>query len=174
VKFIRAFEIPGGHSADSGQGMQVRLQQSAGFLYASPIYVQHHFGTTLAMGAANLHDPQDDFAGFAMHCFVYASQRKADTYLWLLQKDNFQVIPTSLEMLLGDLRFVLEVELNAQRRLPHQDVEAVMKNLSTQGWHLQLPPQEMLAAAPSPAHSGSNDQGSTDENGDDASERKQE
>jgi uncharacterized protein len=81
-----------------------------------------------------------------MHCFVYASQRKANTYLWLAQKDNLKVIPASLAVMLGDLRFVLEVELHAQRRLPHQDVEVVMEHLRTQGWHLQLPPQETLAA----------------------------
>ena len=126
------------------------------------------------MAAANLHDPHDDFAGFAMHCFVYASQRKANTYLWLLKKDNFQVIPASLAMLLGDLRFVLEVELTAQRRLPQQDAEAVMNNLSTQGWHLQLPPQEMLAAAPSPSISITTDQDMTDERGQDTSEHQQE
>ncbi|MBE1160212.1 YcgL domain-containing protein [Dyella acidiphila] len=83
-----------------------------------------------------------------MHCFVYASQRKADTYVWLQQRDNFKPIPASLAMLLGDLRFVLEVELHAQRRLPHEDVEVVMEHLRTQGWHLQLPPQQTLAAPP--------------------------
>jgi uncharacterized protein len=85
-----------------------------------------------------------------MHCFVYASQRKANTYLWLLQKDNFPVIPASLAMLLGDLRFVLEVDLHAQRRLPHEDIDAVMEHLRTQGWHLQLPPQESLSVTPGP------------------------
>lgn len=80
-----------------------------------------------------------------MHCFVYASQRKADTYLWLDQRDHFAVLPASLAPLLGDLRFVLEVELHAERRLPHEDAETVMQHLRTQGWHLQLPPQETLA-----------------------------
>ena len=80
-----------------------------------------------------------------MHCFVYASQRKADTYLWLDRRDNFDVLPSSLMLLLGDLRFVLEVELHPERRLPNEDVEVVMENLHTQGWHLQLPAQETLA-----------------------------
>lgn len=86
-----------------------------------------------------------------MHCFVYASQRKADTYLWLDRKDHFDVLPASLVLLLGDLRFVLEVELHPDRRLPHEDVEVVMQHLRTQGWHLQLPPQETLAT-PTGAH----------------------
>ncbi|GLQ86644.1 YcgL domain-containing protein [Dyella flagellata] len=80
-----------------------------------------------------------------MHCFVYASQRKADTYLWLDRKDHFDVLPASLALLLGDLRFVLEVELHPERRLPNEDAEVVMEHLRTQGWHLQLPPQETLA-----------------------------
>jgi len=88
-----------------------------------------------------------------MHCFVYASQRKANTYVWLAQKDNLKVIPASLAVLLGDLRFVLEVELHAQRRLPQEDVEVVMEHLRTQGWHLQLPPQETLATGSGAASS---------------------
>ena len=81
-----------------------------------------------------------------MHCFVYASQRKADTYVWLSERDNLEALPASLMLLLGDLRFVLEVELHQERRLPHEDVEVVMEHLQTQGWHLQLPPQETLVA----------------------------
>jgi uncharacterized protein len=85
-----------------------------------------------------------------MHCFVYASQRKADTYLWLAKRDDFEILPASLVMLLGDLRFVLEVELQPERRLPRENVEAVLENLRNQGWHLQLPPQETLATAADP------------------------
>ena len=82
-----------------------------------------------------------------MHCFVYASQRKSDTYVWLAARDEFGVVPESLSMMLGDLRFVLEVQLDEQRRLPHEDTEVVLEHLRSQGWHLQLPPQETLAVA---------------------------
>ncbi|HEV2622380.1 MAG TPA: YcgL domain-containing protein [Frateuria sp.] len=82
-----------------------------------------------------------------MHCFVYSSQRKPDTYVWLAARDEFGVIPESLSMLLGDLRFVLEVQLDEQRRLPHEDSRVVLDHLRTQSWHLQLPPQETLAVA---------------------------
>jgi uncharacterized protein len=85
-----------------------------------------------------------------MHCFVYASQRKADTYLWLNRRDNFQALPAPLALMLGDLRFVLEVELHAQRRLPYEDAQMVMDHLVNQGWHLQLPPQQTLASASPP------------------------
>ena len=82
-----------------------------------------------------------------MHCFVYASQRKPDTYLWLGRRDDFERLPESLALMLGDLRFVLEVELSGERKLPHEDAAQVIKHLDEQGWHLQLPPNETLAAA---------------------------
>ena len=83
-----------------------------------------------------------------MHCFVYASLRKADTYVWLARHDDFSVLPDSLALMLGDLRFVLEVELDAQRKLPKEDVATVLANLQTQGWHLQLPPAKTLVVPP--------------------------
>ncbi len=87
-----------------------------------------------------------------MHCFVYASQRKPDTYLWLIRQDDFGVLPEPLALMLGELRFALEVELSEQRKLPHEDVLSVMEHLRTQGWHLQLPPKETLAVANHPAY----------------------
>jgi uncharacterized protein YcgL (UPF0745 family) len=110
-----------------------------------------------------------------MHCFVYASQRKANTYVWLHHKDDFKVIPASLAVMLGDLRFVLEVQLHAERRLPQEDVEVVMEHLRTQGWHLQLPPQEMLATAPSQVPQDVNQQDSSDPTGgEEVAERRRE
>lgn len=82
-----------------------------------------------------------------MPCFVYASLRKADTYLWLAGRDAFDVLPESLVLMLGDLRFVMEVQLDTQRKLPNEDTAQVLEHLRTQGWHLQLPPQDTLATA---------------------------
>jgi uncharacterized protein len=95
----------------------------------------------------------------AMQCFVYASLRKTGSYLWLARRDGLDALPESLTLLLGELRFVFEVQLDAQRKLPVEDVEQVLDHLRTQGWHLQLPPQEILAAAnhPSYKHSTRND-----------------
>lgn len=82
-----------------------------------------------------------------MHCYVYASQRKPDSYLWLARRDDFGALPESLALLLGDLRFVLEVQLDDQRKLPHEDTRVVLEHLREQGWHMQVPPQETLAIA---------------------------
>ncbi len=83
-----------------------------------------------------------------MPCFVYASLRKPDTYLWLARRDDFDMLPATLVQLLGELRFVMEVDLHGGRRLPHEDVAQVMDNLQQQGWHLQLPPGDTVAVPP--------------------------
>lgn len=90
-----------------------------------------------------------------MPCFVYASIRKPDSYVWLARRDAFDVLPESLVTMLGELRFVMEVQLDEQRKLPLEDAAQVLEHLRTQGWHLQLPPQETLAIANHPAYTHS-------------------
>ncbi|KJV35484.1 YcgL domain-containing protein [Luteibacter yeojuensis] len=85
-----------------------------------------------------------------MHCFVYASLRKPDTYVWLNRREAFDLLPEPLVLLLGELRFVLEVELTPQRKLPQEDTEKVLANLGSQGWHLQAPPNETLSVCNQP------------------------
>jgi len=82
-----------------------------------------------------------------MQCYVYVSSRKPDTYLWLSRRDDLAALPESLVLMLGDLTYVLEVELSGQRQLPHENPQQILEHLRTQGWHLQLPPQQTLAAA---------------------------
>ena len=90
-----------------------------------------------------------------MPCFVYASLRKIDSYLWLARRNGFDVLPESLVLLLGELRFVMEVQLDESRKLPFEDTTQVLEHLRNQGWHLQLPPQESLACANHPAYTHS-------------------
>ena len=87
-----------------------------------------------------------------MQGFVYASQRKSGSYLWLAQRDAFERLPASLTELLGELRFVMAVTLEPTRRLPVEDIAQVREHLRVQGWHLQLPPQESLALANHPGY----------------------
>jgi uncharacterized protein len=77
-----------------------------------------------------------------MQCFVYASRRRADTYVWLRQRDDVDVIPADLRETLGELRFVIDVQLHADRQLPHADASVVLARLHSQGWYLQLPPAQ--------------------------------
>jgi len=80
-----------------------------------------------------------------MQCFVYASQRKPNTYVWLQERDAFDVLPEPLSLMLGQLRLAMELELDDSRRLPQEDAKEVLVNLAEHGWHLQIPPGDTLA-----------------------------
>lgn len=75
-----------------------------------------------------------------MHAYVYKSQRKDDTYVYLAVRDDFSALPDALTARLGPFRFVLDVALTPQRRLAREDAARVRHNLATQGFHLQMPP----------------------------------
>src|SRR3546814_8476779 len=75
-----------------------------------------------------------------MHAYVYKSLRKADTYVYLAEREDFERLPEPLRAQLEPLRFVLDVALVPGRKLAREDVEAVRENLVMRGIHLQLPP----------------------------------
>jgi uncharacterized protein YcgL (UPF0745 family) len=75
-----------------------------------------------------------------LHAYVYKSQRRADTYVFLAEREGFARLPEPLRTQLGPLRFVLEVELTPERRLAREDPAVVRENLAARGFHLQFPP----------------------------------
>jgi uncharacterized protein YcgL (UPF0745 family) len=74
-----------------------------------------------------------------MHAYVYKSQRKPDTYLYLREKDAFGLVPEGVRLPLGPLAFVLDVALSPARKLAREDVRVVITNLTERGFHLQRP-----------------------------------
>lgn len=75
-----------------------------------------------------------------MQAYVYKSQKKQDTYVYLVKPDGFDAIPAALRAQLLPLSFVLEVALTPQRRLAQADATQVRSNLREHGFHLQFPP----------------------------------
>ncbi len=71
-------------------------------------------------------------------CFIYRSDRKADTYLYLLQKDDFSKVPPELLKVFGEPEFSFQFELSPDRSLAKEDPAEVYANLQQQGYHLQL------------------------------------
>jgi hypothetical protein len=69
---------------------------------------------------------------------IYRSGRKVDTYLYLLDKDDFSVLPEDLLKLFGDPEFSFSFELTRSGKLAMEDASAVYDNLESQGYHLQL------------------------------------
>lgn len=83
-----------------------------------------------------------------MQAYVYKSQRKADTFVYLATRDDFTLVPEPLRSQLGALTFVLEVALTPDRRLAREDAAVVRGNLAARGFHVQFPPQPDPAIRP--------------------------
>ena len=81
-----------------------------------------------------------------MHAYVYKSLRKADTYVYLAEREDFGRLPELLRGQLQPLQFVLDVDLSPERKLAREDPAQVRENLVARGFHLQLPPS--VAADP--------------------------
>jgi len=75
-----------------------------------------------------------------MQSFIYKSLRKPDTYLYLRKRDDFAVLPEAVRAPLGELAFVMALEITEDRRLARADAAVVRLNLATHGFHLQFPP----------------------------------
>ena len=75
-----------------------------------------------------------------MHTWVYKGNRKAHTYLYISQQDDFGQVPDSLLELMGELQLVVDFELHSERRLARADTVVVMQQLQSTGYFLQLPP----------------------------------
>ncbi len=71
-------------------------------------------------------------------CYIYRSERKADTYLYLLSKDDFSVVPAELLKAFGMPEFSFQFELAKGRKLAKEDVGEVIANLEERGFHLQM------------------------------------
>lgn len=79
-----------------------------------------------------------------MHCVIYKSGRKPDTYLYVEKADDFTRVPQELLVRLGDLSSVMELELTPERNLVRAQAPEVIRQLQEQGYYLQLPPAKQL------------------------------
>lgn len=75
-----------------------------------------------------------------MQAYVYKSLRKADTFVYLAARDDFDTLPEALRAPLGALQFVLEVALTPERTLARGNTAQVRQNLAAHGFHIQFPP----------------------------------
>jgi len=73
-----------------------------------------------------------------MFCHIYRSNRKFDTYLYLVEKDDFSIIPADLLRVFGPPEFSFSFDLQPDRKLAREETGEVLENLQQQGYHLQL------------------------------------
>ncbi len=74
--------------------------------------------------------------------WIYKGSRRAETYLYVPEENNFQRVPKELLDALGTLELVMDLELDERRRLARVDAKDVMKSVSQAGYFLQLAPIE--------------------------------
>ncbi len=74
--------------------------------------------------------------------WIYKGSRRAETYLYVPEENNLQRVPQDLLDALGTLEFVMQIELDEQRRLARVEANEVMKGVFRVGYFLQLAPLE--------------------------------
>ncbi|MGD9000056.1 MAG: YcgL domain-containing protein [Granulosicoccaceae bacterium] len=79
-----------------------------------------------------------------MQCVIYKGRRKAETYLYIEQADDFARVPDTLLQILGELERVMDLTLSQAKPLANADVNEVMRLLGEQGYYLQMPPDPNL------------------------------
>lgn len=77
-----------------------------------------------------------------MICYVYRSNRKRDTYLYIECKDDFSAVPEAVMTVFGPPEFSLSFHLHADRNLAQADATEVLNKITTDGFYLQLPRSE--------------------------------
>jgi uncharacterized protein YcgL (UPF0745 family) len=89
-----------------------------------------------------------------MRCYVYRSEKRADTYVYLREEGAFELLPETLRAGLLPLVPALSFELTEDRRLAREDAAVVRANLVERGFHVQLPPPTDRLPDMMPAHGG--------------------
>jgi uncharacterized protein YcgL (UPF0745 family) len=73
-------------------------------------------------------------------CTVYKSSKKAETYLYVEKKGEFDKVPEQLKTLLGKLTLVMTLDLDKRTNLGTAELAKVKQELKDNGFYLQLPP----------------------------------
>jgi uncharacterized protein YcgL (UPF0745 family) len=76
-----------------------------------------------------------------MSCWIYRSPKKEEMYLYVPVEGDFSNVPDVLLKKFGPPEKVMELTLNSKRKLAREEVDVVMQNLLSQGFHLQMPPK---------------------------------
>jgi uncharacterized protein len=77
-----------------------------------------------------------------MLCVIYKSPKKAQTYLFIKQRDKFDDVPEALMAMFGTPSLVTIINLDNKDKLALADINKVRENLNNQGFYLQLPPPQ--------------------------------
>lgn len=76
----------------------------------------------------------------SIECHIYRSKYKQGLYLYLRDKDNFDILPDDLKSRLGKLEFTFSLALEESKKLVRVDTKQVIRQLKMDGFFLQMPP----------------------------------
>jgi len=77
-----------------------------------------------------------------IECAIYKTKKRDGLYLYVKSQDDFSDVPDGVMQQFPQPEHVFDIELSSDRPLAREDVVEVMKNLQTQGFHLQMPPKQ--------------------------------
>ncbi|MCE9678597.1 YcgL domain-containing protein [Shewanella sp. AS1] len=75
-----------------------------------------------------------------MICAVYKSRLKADSYLFIEKRNDFERVPDALMKMFGTPELVMLLPLDKRQQLGIADINKVRSELADKGYYLQLPP----------------------------------
>ena len=73
---------------------------------------------------------------------VYKSSRKLDAFLFVDYTEQLERVPEDLLKQMGEVTEVLSLALTEERTLANADASAVLEQIESAGYYLQLPPPE--------------------------------
>ncbi len=79
-----------------------------------------------------------------MNTWIYKGSRKPDTYIYVSSENDFSAVPDAILGLMGEMQFVLEVDLAEREKLALADIDAVRQQLASQGFYIQMPPGDKV------------------------------
>jgi len=74
-----------------------------------------------------------------LNCVIYKASKKANTYLFVENENDFSKVPAPLLNLLGILEIVMELEISENTKLAEASTEKVISEIKESGFYLQLP-----------------------------------
>lgn len=77
-----------------------------------------------------------------LHCSVYRSPKKEGMYLYVPKQNSFERVPEALLQTFGIPGHVMDLELTPDRKLARVNAPDVINGITTNGYYLQMPPQE--------------------------------
>mgnify|MGYP001820235062 CR=1 FL=1 len=75
-----------------------------------------------------------------IHCQIYRSSRKPETYLYVEKSRGLEDVPEALMQQFGEPEEVMSLLLDSERRLARADAAEVLQLIAQQGFYLQMPP----------------------------------